>query len=75
MGAGTTLQLFVGRAAPPSKDVEVASHLTNSGVCGNDTNSRPALGIPADEVTLDDFGLSFPFPAPLYIGLAPEAGL
>ena len=27
--------------------------------------------VPADEITLDDLGLSFPRPGPLYIGLAP----
>jgi hypothetical protein len=74
VGAGTTVQLFVGRAAPPSRDIEVASHLRHPGLCENDTNSRPALGIPADEVTIDDLSLTFPLPAPLYIGLAPEAG-
>ena len=69
--AGEGGRLFIGRGVP-SFDPEYQSRLPGP-VCANDQASGPLTNaVPADEITLDDLGLSFPRPGPLYIGLPPE---
>ena len=59
-------RLFVGQRVP-SVDPDYESRLGGP-TCANDQASGPLTdAVPADEVSLGDFGLSFPLPAPLYI--------
>jgi hypothetical protein len=61
-------RFFVGRRVP-SVDPEYQSR--QPGVnCYNDQNSGPQTNmVPADEVMLEDLGIEFPRPGPLYVGL------
>ena len=66
----TGARMFVGREVPSIDLVEYESRYPGS--CQNDQASGPLTdAIPADEVILEDLGLTFPRPAPLYVGLAP----
>jgi hypothetical protein len=70
---GWTGRLFVGReGVPRMENVELVSVYNTRGACENEGGGAPYWVIPADEVTLEDLGLDFPLPAPLYVDLAPE---
>jgi hypothetical protein len=64
-------RFFIGREEP-SSDPEYLSRLPGIN-CNNDQDSGPLLdAVPADEIVIEDLGLTFPLPAPLYVGLPAE---
>jgi hypothetical protein len=64
-------RFFIGREEP-SSDPEYLSRLPGIN-CNNDQDSGPLVdAVPADEIVIEDLGLTFPLPAPLYVGLSSE---
>ena len=64
-------RFFVGRGESLDLGLDYQSRLPF--VCNNDQASGPINAVvPADEVMLEDLGLSFPLPAPPYVALPPE---
>jgi hypothetical protein len=64
-------RFFIGRREP-SSDPDYLSRLPGIN-CNNDQDSEPLLdAVAADEIALEDLGLTFPLPAPLYVGLPAE---
>jgi hypothetical protein len=61
---GCCSRYFVGRREP-SIDPDYQSRLVHT--CLNEPGSALTDAVPADEVLLDDFGLTFPLPGPLHI--------
>ena len=68
-GIGEGVRLFIGREVPSFDTVDYLSQFV--GQCNNGQQQPLTDAIPADEITLDDLGLTFPLPAPLYVAPAP----
>ena len=68
-GIGEDVRLFIGRAVPSFDTVDYLSQFV--GQCNNGQQQPLTDAIPADEITLEDLGLTFPLPAPLYVAPAP----
>lgn len=58
--------------AEPARTITRLSELAPNGLCV-ETGPDPKTVISAREILLSDLGLSFPLPAPLFIGLPPSA--
>jgi hypothetical protein len=64
---GENGRFFIGRRVP-SVDLGLTYQSRFGGACFNDQLSGPINGVvPADEIMLEDLGLSFPLAAPLYV--------